>query len=124
VLLAVAGYVSSVPSAGQYWGLDPNISPEAAAEEAFTEGDFRFLGARIYFKESKEAEMVYGIFNCVDHPLGNGWPNSYARYAELDGMDARAIADSIRDFADSYNFRLWDLLEEHTDTRCSGYDVG
>ncbi len=124
VLLAVAGYVSLVPSDGQFWGLDPKLSPETAAEKAFADGDYRFLGARVFFKEAKEAEVVYGIFDCVNHPLGSGRPRRYVHYAELRGTDAWPTMDAIRDFADAYNFRLWDLLEEHTETRCHGFDVG
>ena len=124
VLLAVVGYVSLVPSDGQFWSIDPELSPESAAEIAFTDGDFRFLGARVFFKEAKEAEVVYGISGCRNHPLGDGQPKTYANFAELRGADAWGNFDSIRDFADSYNFRLWDLLEERTDTKCWGFDVG
>ena len=70
VLLVVAGYVSLDSSDGRFWGIDPKMSPETAAEEA--------------------------------------WENF----------------DSIRDFADSYNFRMRDLLEKATDARCWGFDVG
>ena len=124
VLLAVAGYVSLVPSHGQFWELDPKLSPEAAAEKAFEDGDYRFLGARVFVRDAKEAEVVYGISGCVNHPLGSGRPRSYVYYAELRGTDAWPTMDAIRDFADAYNFRLWDLLEEHTETRCHGFDVG
>ena len=124
VLLAVAGYVIFVPSPAQYWGLDPDLSPTQAAEQAFADGDYRFLGARVILEQGNEAEIVYGIFNCVDHPSGKGRPGAYTRFAELRGMDAWATADSVRDFADTYNFRIQELLEEHTDARCSGYDVG
>lgn len=124
VLLAVAGYVFLVPAHGQYWDLDPQLSPEAAAEAAFENGDYRFLGARVFFKEAKEAEVVYGISACVNHPLGSGRPKEYAHFAELHGTDAWPTMDVIRDFADAYNFRLRDLLETHTATRCYGFDVG
>ena len=124
VLLAVAGYVSLVPSDGQFWGIDPKLSPETAAEQAFADGDYRFLGARVFFKEAKEAEVVYGISGCRNHPLGDSRTKSYANFAELRGAEAWANFDSIRDFADSYNFKMWDLLEKDTDTRCWGFDVG
>ena len=124
VALVYVGYVSVVPSAGEFWGIDPDKSPEVAAEEAFAQGDYRFLGARVRHRETKEAEFVYAVFNCVNHPLGEGWPKEYARFAEVEGIGAWSEASFIRDFADSYNFRLWALLEEHTEASCSGYDVG
>lgn len=124
VALALIGFISTVPSAGEYWGIESSKLPGTAAEEAFAQGDYRFLGARVRHKGVKEAELVYGIFNCVNHPLGNGRPKEYTHFAEVEGINAWSETTVIRDFADSYNFRLWALLEEHTDAKCSGYDVG
>ena len=124
VALVYIGYVSVLPSASEYWGIDAGKSAEVAAEEAFSRGDYRFLGARVRGQEGKEAEFVYAIFNCVNHPLGDGLPKEYARFADVEGIDAWSETSYIRDFADSYNFRLRTLLEEHTEARCSGYDVG
>jgi len=123
VAMVVIGYVSLVPSDSQYWDIDPKLSPEAAAEAAFTAGDYRFLGSRVYFGEAKEGEVVYGISGCRNHPLGNGRSKAYANFAELRGEDAWAKLDSIRDYADAYNIRLWDLLETYTDTTCYGFDL-
>ena len=123
VLLAFAGYIASIPSAAQYWSIDPEKAPEQAAEEAFAAGDYRFLGVRIQHEGEKESEFVYAIFRCADHPLGGVRPKDYAHFADIDGMDAWSSADSMRPFADAYNYRLWDLLEEHTDAKCSRYDV-
>ncbi|MDJ0904558.1 MAG: hypothetical protein QNI96_00960 [Woeseiaceae bacterium] len=124
VAMMVIGYAWLVPADGQYWGIDPQLSPEAAAEEAFAAGDYRFLGSRVYFGEAKEAEVVYGISRCRNHPLGDGGAATYANFAELRGEGAWDAFDSIRDYADSYNFRLRDLLENNTDTKCYGLDVG
>ena len=124
VALVYIGYFSVVPSAGEYWGIDSDKSPEVAAEEAFAQGDYRFLGARVRHQKEKENEFVYAIFNCVNHPLGDGLPKKYARFADVEGIDAWSETSYIRDFAYSYNSRLRALLEEHTEARCSGYDVG
>ena len=122
--MAIIGFAWLVPSDGQYWDIDQRLSPETAAEAAFASGDYRFLGSRVYFKETKEAEVVYGISGCRNHPLGDGRANAYANFAELRGEDAWTVFDNIRDFADAYNFRLWELLEKNTDTTCYGFDVG
>jgi hypothetical protein len=124
VAMAVIGFAWLSPTDGQYWSIDPQLSPEAAAEAAFRAGDYRFLGSRVYFGEAEEAEVVYGISSCRNHPLGNGRSKAFANFAELRGEDAWAKFDSIRDYADAYNFRLWDLLEKNTDTTCYGFDVG
>ena len=124
IAMTIVGYSWLVPSQGQYWGIDPQLSPEMAAEAAFETGDYRFLGSRVYFGESKEAEVVYGVRSCMNHPLGNGQSTAYANFAELRGEDAWTTFDSIREFGDAYNFRLWKLLEKHMGTTCFGFDVG
>ena len=123
IALIYIGFFSTVPSAGEYWGFSPDKSPKVAAEEAYANRDFRFLGVRVLHGQATEAEMVYGIYNCVGHPLGDDW-QSYTRVAEVEGMDAWSETTLIRGFAEAYNFRLRALLEEHTDAKCFGFDVG
>ncbi len=123
IALIYIGFFSTIPSAGEYWGLSPDKPPKIAAEKAYAIGDLRFLGVRVLHGEVAEAELVYGIFNCVSHPLGEGW-ESYTRVAEVEGMDAWSEATLIRKFAETYNLRLRELLEENTNAKCSGFDVG
>ena len=42
VSMAIIGYAWLVPPEGQHWGIDPQLSPEDAAEAAFSAGDLRF----------------------------------------------------------------------------------
>jgi hypothetical protein len=123
VLLAVAGYMASIPSPAQYWGFVPELSPIQAAESSFAEHDYRFLGARVINNQLEEGEFVFEIFQCSDHPSGHRDPRSFANYAELDGMDAWDKAENIRRYARAYNLTLLDLFEKNTDTRCSTYDL-
>lgn len=123
VLLATAGYLASIPSPGQYWGLDPELSPVQAAERSFASNDLRFLGARVRNNQLEEGKLVYAIFRCSDHPSGLGDPRDFANYAELDGIGAWDGVESIREYAYDYNVSLLELLESETPTRCSVYDI-
>lgn len=123
VLLAVAGYLASIPSPAQYWGFAPDVSPIQAAERSYSEDDYRFLGARVINNQLGEGEIVYEIFRCNDHPSGHSDPKSFANYAELEGIDAWNKAENIREYARVYNLALLDLFETNSDTRCSTYDI-
>lgn len=123
VLLAAAGYMASIPAPGQYWGLDPKLSPVQAAERSFASSDFRFLGVRVHYSQVEEDEFVYAIFRCSGHPSGLGDPRDFANYAELDGVDAWEKVEGIGDYAYDYNISLLALLESKTAATCSVYDI-
>ena len=116
VLLIYFGLYWSTPTPGQYWEFPRGTDPVVAAEEAYENGDYRFLAIQFDWQGANLENAVVGINGCWNHPAGRRIPTR--ENTEM-SIEDNTQEDRLYEFALSYNGTLADLMNEELQAGCT-----